>query len=207
MTEALLKSNDVIFCEMMSHPVLFTHPHPKIVGILGDDENQIITEVIKHPELTEIHHARQQTQIAKHNDARIKQHDQSSWQELSKSSLFDVLIALTEPNSDTLHHYFNSLHHDGLLIQASASPFNPQALKSLVAQIKTAGFRDLHILNFPQPSYPTGWRTAIIALKHGVFKRLREKVIFNKSFKTHYYNFDIHRASMVLPEFMREAVI
>jgi spermidine synthase len=205
MTESLLKSN-VIFCEMMSHPALFTHPNPKVVAILGDDNNSIAFEVLKHTNLTNIHIIQQMPQTESIVDPRIIPHKQHHWPKEFHDSL-DILITLTEPNPESLQHYFKLLHKDGILIQASASPFEPDAIKSLVTQLKIIGFHDLHILNFPEPNYPSGWRTATIALKSGVFKRLREKAIYNRSFKTHYYNFDIHRASMVLPEFMRETII
>jgi spermidine synthase len=205
MTESLLKNNNIIFFEMMTHPVLFTHPQPKIVGILGDDDNGILCEVLKHSSLTEIHQIKENHPTQLVDDPRIILHEHHHWMKECKSHPLDILITLTEPAPDLLQQYFHLLKDDGLLIQISTSPFEPEPLKSLITQLKITGFHDLHILHFPEP--PSGWRTATIALKNGVFKRLREKAIYNKSFKTHYYNFDIHRASMVLPEFMRETII
>jgi spermidine synthase len=209
MTESLLKNHHIIFCEMMSHPVLFTHPHPKSVAILGDDDNSILSEVLKHTDLTDIHLIQDAPLLIPFLDGpKIIRHDRHHWlKEPNAHDSLDILITLNEPTPTVLQDYFNLLHKEGILIQASASPFDPLLLKSLITQLKTIGFHDLHIIHFPQPHYPSGWRTATIALKYGVFKRLREKAIYNKPFKTHYYNFDIHRASMVLPEFMRDTMI
>jgi len=56
-------------------------------------------------------------------------------------------------------------------------------------------------MNFAVPS---GSRTAIMAIKTGTFKRIREKDIYNKPFATKFYNFDMHKAALALPEFVRE---
>jgi spermidine synthase len=205
MAESPLKSNNVIFCEMMSHPALFSHQNPKIVGIIGDNDQAILSEVLKHTHLTEVQHIQTTHLNQSPEDLRIKHYEYSDWLQISHS--LDLLITLTEPTSELLQHYFNQLNQNGILIQVAASPFDPHLLKSLLTEIKKTGFHDLQTLHFPQPNYPAGWRMAIIALKQGVFKHLREKDIYNKPFKTHYYNFDIHRASLVLPEFMRETVI
>jgi spermidine synthase len=205
MTESSLKSNNVIFCEMMSHPVIFSHSHPKTLGIVGDNENTILNEVLKHSQLVEIQSILTKELEPIFQDDRVKKYDYRNWTKTSHN--LDILITLAEPSPDTLQQAFNQLHSDGILLQAAASPFESKPLRLLINQLKVAGFQDLQILHFPQPNYPGGWRMAIIALKTGTFKRLREKNIYNKSFKTQYYNFDIHRASLVLPEFMRETVI
>ena len=102
-----------------------------------------------------------------------------------------------------LSHFFNALDLGGTLIQQSGSFFHCEALKSAAGQINAAGFGELQVLNFPQPSFSSGWRSALMAPKENRFKRVREKDIYNRLFKTVYYNFDVHKASLVLPEFLR----
>jgi spermidine synthase len=201
MTESL-KSNDVIFSEMMSHPVLFSHHNPKTVSIIDDENDAILCEVLKHTRLMEIQLIKKNNHKNAYQDPRIKSYDSAHG--IPSSS--DIIITLSESTPELLSHYFNQLTQYGILIQVSASPFDIQPLKTLVMQLKNTGFCDIQTLHFPQPTYPSGWRLAMLALKQGVFKRVREKDIFNKSFKTHYYNFDIHCASLVLPEFMRETI-
>lgn len=205
MTESPLKSNHLIFCEMVTHPAIFSHHNPKTVGIIEDSDNIILSEALKHPYLAEIQSIATHPLDSSVIDTRIKKYEYRDW--LKSSHSLDVLISLTDPTPELLQHYFNQLHHDGILLQIGTSPFDNQPLKLLANQLKKTGFHDLQTLHFPEPSYQAGWRIAMLALKQGTFKRLREKDIYNKPFKTHYYNFDIHRASLVLPEFMREALI
>ena len=190
---------------MMSHPIIFSHHHPKAAGIIGDTENNILNEVVKHHQLTDIQLINSDKSELHREDFRVKKYEYIDWAKIHHR--LDIFIALNDPTPELLQHYFNQLNSDGILIQAATSPFDAPSLKALLHQLKMTGFQDSQILHFPQPNYPSGWRVAVLALKHGVFKRLREKDIYNKAFKTQYYNFDIHRASLVLPEFMRETII
>lgn len=184
---------DIIFPEMMSHPALFIHHHPKKIAIFGDKDNRILAEVLKHPQAVEILHEHPKTK-----DPRILP------KKNNYTELLDVIINAATADSKQLKHFFNRLNKEGILVQQGTSPFQLSQLKQITDQLQKAGFSDLQFLNFPQPDFASGWHTAIMALKQGVFKRLREKLIFNKPFKTLYYNFDIHKAASVLPEFMRK---
>ena len=193
MSDALHEYTDIIFPEMMSHPALFIHPNPKKIAIFGDTDNRILLEVLKHHSLVEIQHEHPTI-----SDPRI-----ISSTKKNQKDTFDVIINAANADNKMLAHFFKQLNTDGILIQASVSPFQIAQLKIAASQLQTIGFSDLQFLNFPQPDFASGWRTIILALKQGIFKRLREKVVFNKSFKTQYYNFDIHKAASALPEFMR----
>ena len=91
-------------------------------------------------------------------------------------------------------------------MQQSESLFDEKKLQSLTKHLKAIGFCDLQILHFPQPDYASGWRSAVMALKNGIFNRVREKSVFNKSFETRFYNFGMHNAAIALPEFMKTSL-
>ena len=103
--------------------------------------------------------------------------------------------------------HFELLHQDGILMQQTVSPFAIDPLKSHICALRDMGFSDLQLLSFSQPHAANGERSIIMALKNGMFRRIREKIIFNKPFKTEYYNFDVHKAAAALPEFIRESNI
>lgn len=173
----LTERTQMIFREMMTHPAIFTHESPQKIAILGDADNQILQEVLKHPEIKEVYHNNVSTRV-------------------------DILI-----NAETHaknKNYSELLHPNGIFIQKSHSPFEIPSIQKMMEDLKTMGFLEFQIITFPQPAIDTGLGTAIMAMKQGVFRRLREKNVFNKPFKTHYYNFDVHHASLALPEFMRK---
>lgn len=195
--------DEIIYQEMMAHPVVFSHPHPERIALLGSDSQGILQELLKHTSLTSIQYVCE-TSLALQDNRIESYHDIEKWLQQSSKELLDVLIIADDAIPEYFNHYFSLLNNEGILIQKTVSPFHLSVLKSLQHNFISAGFSDIHFLSFSQPHFPSGWRTAILAQKQGNLPRIREKDIFNKSFSTRYYNFDIHKASLVLPEFMRE---
>ena len=70
--------------------------------------------------------------------------------------------------------------------------------------MRTAGFQAVRTLTFPQPCYPTGWWSATLARKGADLSDFRERGAQAKQFHTRYYNAEIHKAALCMPEFMRE---
>lgn len=222
--EIILSEQDGFFYhEMLTHPVLFTHPQPKNVAIVGAHFG-ILQEVLKHPNVSQITCIGPDQQleetVAKYfthyksdkKDQRVSYHYSKSndWftqLELAAAS-FDVIIQThldKEVLPDPYHRYFDLLKADGILVQPCESfLWQLQMMKLVMQNLQQAGFHNWQTLNFPQPSYPSGWRTVMMATKHPIFKRIREKDVFNRNFTTRYYNFDTHKAALALPEFIKE---
>ncbi len=199
-------SDHVILCEMLTHPALFSHPRAKTVAIIGDVDEGILTEVVKHAHVQHIQHITPATTTRP--DARVHPVTESSttWLAHAPPGSLDILIVAEDTQLTSLSHFkacLRALHSHGVLVQLCTSTFDLTALVATHRHLQTSGFADIQLLNFPQPHYQTGWRSAMMASHQGHFKRLSEKNIFNKSFATHFYNFDMHRAALVLPEFMR----
>lgn len=205
MSDLLFERDHIIYDEMMAHTPLFTHKRPENIAIIGDPDAGILTETLKHDTVTHAWHVSEKAESQPKVTAFTG--EQSAWLAQIEPLSLDLIIATTEASSDSLKRYFSLLRPDGMLIQKSASPFQTHALKMLQQQLETTGFRDTQTVHFPQPSFPTGWRSSMMAKKEGTFKRVREKDIFNKTFTTRYYNFDVHRAALALPEFMREILV
>ena len=202
-----LKNNQhIIYREMMTHPALFTHSYPKKIVIIGDEDQLILAEAIKHLGIKEIYHITQDNISLLPTDHQIIHYHGNylNWAKNQPANTFDVIINVSDFNAALLPLFFSILNQDGILVQQSSSPFELHELKNHAHTVQQSGFSDLQLLSFPQPDFTSGWRSALLALKHGIFRRLREKAIFTKPFKTHYYNFDIHKAALVLPEFIRE---
>lgn len=197
--------------EMLVHPALFTHKNPKKVALFGDGALGFLQEILKHPDIEEIHLIETDAAITEIMQKFFPQLAQSiddpricfSNEKKCKPGYFDIIIALTTKTTNR-QNYFNWLHAHGMLVVSSASTFQLKDLKHTIDKLESLDFADLQILQFSQPSYPFGARSAILALKHGIFSRPRETKIFTKPFATQYYNFDIHQASLVLPEFARQ---
>ena len=213
------ESDGFFYFEMMSHPALFTHSKPEKVAIIGNTFG-ILQEVLKHPNVIDIccvdNNIYLKDAVAQYfshqhqQDARIKYHSlpTSQWLSQCEPNTYDVIIQIEQPDDyleENFKNYFRILKNEGILVQPCRTSFlHPKSLKPIYQNIQHAGFSDWQILNFPQPSYPSGWRTAMMATKRPTFNHVREKAIFNRPFTTRYYNFDVHKAALVMPEFMRK---
>ncbi|MHB1949092.1 MAG: spermine/spermidine synthase domain-containing protein [Gammaproteobacteria bacterium] len=208
MSESSLEHSTTIYQEMLTHPILFSHLCPQRVAIIGDENNGILDEVLKHDTVTEVWHiSKNDRNTSTDERVKFKEMNTLDWIHTVTHEYFDVFIVTEKSSAEMFTAYFNTLNHDGVLIQLSGSPFQVNDLKIIQKQLLSAGFRDVLTLSFPQPSYPTGSRCALLAKKTHIFKKIREKDIFNKTFITRFYNFDVHKGALVMPEFMREELM
>ncbi len=202
MTETLFARENPIYREMMTHVPLFAHRKPQHIAIHDEDCRGLAEEALKHADIATVWLVGSQEKL---QDARTQSFPGTLHEFLlqaDKGSIDLLIIGSTDPVD--LDLCINALREDGILIQLGESPFDLPALRKTQLALKTAGFADTLPLNFPQPHFPTGWRAATMASKHGTIKRPREKDIFNKTFATGYYNLDMHKAAFALPEFMRK---
>ncbi len=195
MTTELIANSQTIYHEMMTHPALFTHRQPKKIAVITHEQNNILQETLKHSTLTDIWYcSKQKNSIA---DARIRSIALDDLMQIAPNSL-DIIIT-TELQPALFSDFFKLLQPEGILMQQTQA--QPASLKMTQKNLTAAGFRDFHTVLFPQLNLAYA---AIMTIKEATFRRVREKDIFNKTFTTHYYNLDVHKAALALPEFLRE---
>lgn len=219
--QIILSEQDGFFYhEMMVHPILFTHHQPRDIVIVGNYFG-ILEEVLKHPSVRQVICVADNQPLesaiteyfaaTKIHDLRINYHHASptEWLTTCPPASFDIIIQSHHSENvlpENYQHYHQALRADGILIQpCQFSLLQANAIKPILHNLQHAGFTDKQTLNFPQPSYPSGWRTAMMASKCP-FKRIRERDVYNRLFKTRYYNYDTHKAALALPEFVREEI-
>ncbi|QSA95735.1 polyamine aminopropyltransferase [Methylococcus sp. EFPC2] len=218
-----------LYHEMMTHPVLYTHPNPKTVWIIGGGDCGSLKEVLRHPEVesaVQIEIDERVTRLAEdyfpelcesNSDPRAQLLfiDGIQWVKDAPDGSVDVIIVdSTDPvgpaeglfNEAFYRQCLRCLRPDGILAQQSESPlFHLSLIDSMRNTMKAAGFTNTRTLFFPQFIYPTGWWSGTLAGK-GDLTRFREADARAKPFATRYYNADIHRAAFVAPEFFRQAL-
>lgn len=213
--------------EMMSHPILYTHPAPKRVLIIGGGDCGTLREVLRHPEVESVVQVDIDEEVTNaalkyfpelcesNDDPRAELHfdDGIKWVADAADESYDVIIVDgTDPvgpgeglfNEAFYKSCVRALAPNGILGQQTETPLYHMALLNEVrGAMRSAGFNHMHTLTFPQPIYPTGWWAATMAFKQGDEKTFREKDSANKPFESEYYNIDIHRAALAVPEFMK----
>ena len=227
---AMLTTRDnFVYHEMMAHPVLFSHPAPKKVCIIGGGDCGTLREVLKHPEIEsviQIDIDERVTRVSEmyfpelcesNNDPRatLAFEDGIAWINNAEPGSLDVLIVdSTDPigpgavlySEDFFRGCWRALGEDGLLVQQSESPMihAESIIKPMHATMRKAGFTDIQLHQFQQVCYPTGWWTCTIAAKSGQVAFQRQQDAEQLSFPTQYYNAAIHTGSAALPEFMKK---
>jgi spermidine synthase len=218
-----------LYHEMMTHPVLYTHPNPKTVWIIGGGDCGSLKEVLRHPEVesaVQIEIDERVTRLAEQyfpelcesNDdprARLLFIDGIQWVKDAPDGSVDVIIVdSTDPvgpaeglfNEAFYRECVRCLRPDGILAQQSESPlFHLPLIESMRQTMQAAGFTNTRTLFFPQFIYPSGWWSGTLA-SAGDLTGFREADARAKPFATRYYNADIHRAAFVAPEFFRQAL-
>ena len=224
----MLSSRDnFLYHEMMSHPMLYCHPAPRRVAIIGGGDCGTLREVLRHAEieqvtqvdidervtrLSEIHFP----ELCEANDdprARLLFDDGIRWIANAPEAGLDLIIVdSTDPvgpgeglfTESFYRDCLRALGEDGILVQQSESPIvDREILLGMREAMRAAGFANLHTLFFPQPVYPSGWWSATAARRAGGFEDFREHDVENKPFETRYYNAAIHRAAMATPAFFQ----
>lgn len=220
--------DNFFYHEMMSHPVLFSHPDPKRVWIIGGGDCGTLREVLKHPgveQVVQIDIDERVTRLAEmyfpelceSNDdprAELKFIDGIKWvKDAAPGSVDIIIVDSTDPVGPAeglfgeafYRDCLNCLSDNGMVIQQSESAlYHLNLMQAMRNAMSEAGFEHLQTLFFPQCIYPSGWWSATIAGKKAL-GGFRQEDSAIKSFTTEYYNVDIHRAALAQPEFVKRA--
>ncbi|HEY3521735.1 MAG TPA: polyamine aminopropyltransferase [Rhodanobacteraceae bacterium] len=223
----LTSRDNFLYHEMMSHPALFTHARPGHVAIIGGGDCGTLREVLRHDEIesaVQVEIDERVTRLAEkyfpelceaNSDPRAQLLFDDGIKYMSDrapESLDVVIVDSTDPvgpaeglfNAAFYASCFRALRQGGILVQQSESPIaHLELIESMRGEMSKAGFGAVHTLPFPQPCYPTGWWSCTMARKGASLTDFRQRDAAAKSFPTRYYNADIHRAALAVPEFMR----
>lgn len=221
--------DNFLYHEMMTHPVLYTHPNPRDVLIVGGGDCGTLKEVAKHralSKITQVEIDQRVTELSEqyfpelctaNKDARVRLvfEDAIKWiANASPESLDIIIIDSTDPIGPgeglfTAHFYKNcvrALRKDGILIHQSESPlYHVELTKAMRQAMKQAGFSQLRTFTFPMPTYPSGWWSATMASASAILTQYRKKQIAIDGLTFKYYSEAIHEATLALPPYLIKA--
>jgi spermidine synthase len=219
-----------LYHEMMSHPVLHSHPQPRDVAIIGGGDCGTLREVLKHPGVqraVQIEIDERVTRLAEryfpelcsaNDDPRAQLYfgDGLAWMKDAPPASLDVIIVdSTDPVGPAEGLFGRRFYEDclralrprGLLVQQSESPLlHLDLIREMHAAMREAAFARTYLLHFPQPIYPSGWWSASIAAKDAgaLAERLDPQAI--TALDTRYYSAEIHRGAFAVPPFVSAAL-
>jgi spermidine synthase len=214
--------DNFIYHEMMTHAAICSHPAPARILIIGGGDCGCLKECLKHPDIDHVHQVdldervtraseRWFPELCSSNDdprAAFSFTDGVAFAEQAEPCSYDiVIIDSVDPVGQAARLYsvdfyracMAALTDQGIMIAQSESPlFHAGLIGSMRQRMADAGFDSTETLHFPQCSYPSGWWSATMAHKSSAEKNIR-----HVGLETGYYNYDIHRAALAVPQFMR----
>jgi spermidine synthase len=219
-----------LYHEMLAHPALFTHPHPRRVCIIGGGDCGTLREVLRHGDVesaTQIDIDERVTRVAEQYFPELTESNRDPratllfddgirWvSEAADASLDVIIIDSTDPVGPAEGLFTRAFYRDchralapgGLLVQQSESPlYHLEIIRGMTQDLRGAGFGGTRTLFFPQAIYPSGWWSATMACRDEAFPEFRADAAASRTFETRYYNADVHRAALAQPEFFRRAM-
>lgn len=219
--------DNFLYHEMMTHPVLYTHPDPKRVWVIGGGDCGSLKEVLRHPEVkqaVQIEIDERVTRLAEEHfpDLCTSNHDPRAellfidgiqWVKDAADNSVDVIIVdSTDPvgpaeglfNAAFYRECLRCLGPNGILVQQSESPlFHADLIEAMHKTMRGAGFGATRSFFFPQCIYPSGWWSGTMASQSAI-PEFRKSDAEARPFETAYYNVDIHKSAFATPTFLEK---
>lgn len=222
--------DNFLYHEMMAHPALFTHARAKRVVIIGGGDCGTLREVLRHEEVEHVVQVEIDERVTRLAEqyfpelceangdprAELRFEDGVAYMAACEPESIDVVIIdSTDPVGPATDLFgpkfhatcFAALRPSGILVQQSESPLlHVDLIRTLRGSLRAAEFQALRTLTFPQPCYPSGWWSCTMARKGADLADFRERGAAARRFPTRYYNAEVHKAALALPQFLRDAL-
>jgi len=223
----LTEADEFVYHEMLCHPPLFSHPHPRRVLIIGGGDCGTLARVLSHPEVeqaVQVEIDEMVTRVAKQHFPQLTKAIDDPRAELifmdgiaymrEHQAEFDViLVDSTDPvgpaaglfRKDFFADCHSALRDEGILCIQSESPYIP----SLQTVIRSANQDLRELFNVVKPylasiqTYQAGLWLFQMAYKDYPAS-FGYSPIRPLTMPCRYYNEGIHMACFVLPEFVKE---
>ncbi|KAL5014941.1 hypothetical protein ScPMuIL_009211 [Solemya velum] len=218
--------------EMLAHLPLMSHPSPKNVLIIGGGDGGVLREVLKHPDVVSVDQCEIDENVIEvckkyfpnmacsFDSPKLKLHIGDGFEYLrGHKAAFDVILTDSSdpigPASSLFEKEYyelmkNALKPGGVICcQGECLWLHLELIKNMQDFCKTL-FPVVSYAYTTIPTYPSGQIGFILCsldsnlnLSEPLRKFTEEDI---KQKKLRYYNTDIHRASFVLPQFVKEAL-
>ncbi len=223
----LTQRDHFIYHEMLVHPALCSQRAPRRVLIIGGGDCGCLREVLRHDlvehvvqvELDErVTRAAERffPELCEANDdprAELVFADGIGFVAAAAAGAFEVIIIdSTDPIGQAARLFDRAFYRQcrrvlgdtGVLAVQSESPMiHLEVLAGIRGELAAAGFPHVATLQFPQPTYPSGWWSATLAGGSAVAAVPGHAA---GPLETRYYSRQVHQAALALPRFVSEAL-
>ncbi|WDH98857.1 polyamine aminopropyltransferase [Paenibacillus urinalis] len=220
------EKDEFVYHEMVAHPVLYTHPNPEHVLVVGGGDGGVIREVLKHPQVKKavlvdidgkvIEYSKKYLPsiAGKLEDARVEVLVGDGFMHIHdhKAAYDVIMVDSTEPvgpaaNLFTRGFYqgiYEALREDGIFVAQTDNPwFKADLIQSVNKDVKEV-FPIVRVYGANIPTYPSGLWTFTMGSKKYDPLEVDETAI--PEIDTKYYTPRLHKAAFVLPKFVEDLI-
>ncbi|NDL66308.1 polyamine aminopropyltransferase [Anaerotalea alkaliphila] len=223
------EKDEFIYHEMIVHVPMAVHPEIKKVLVIGGGDGGTVRELTRYPSIESIEMVEIDERVVrlcqeylpqtagKLTDPRVKLHfeDGISFVARKKDAYDLILVDSTDPigpgeglfSSRFYQDCFDALKPDGILINQHESPYYEREsteMKKAHSKIKKT-FPISMVYQFHIPTYPSGhWLFGFASKKLDPLKDHKPQVWEQLGLSCGYYNSELHKASFVLPNYVKE---
>jgi spermidine synthase len=224
------QKDEFIYHEMLTHPVLFLHPNPKNILVIGAGDGGVLREVLKHKikkavlveideeviKLSKKYLASICRNSFENKKVEIVIEDGAKFIKNTKEKFDIAIIDSPDPvgvakvlfSKRFYENIYSVLTPEGIMIRQTGSTILQKGELKQNYNILKEKFRYLAVQLACIPTYIGGFFSFIIASKKIDPYKASYKEILNRyknlKLKTKYYNPEIHFASLVLPNYVEE---
>ena len=213
-----------VYHEMLAHPVLFSHPDPRAVAIVGGGDVHLVAEVLKHPGIEQVYLleldeevvqvARKHYEVARDAlaDPRVDVRPRDAFESIAElhGELDVIMIDLTDPIGPAARLFEDpfyalceeSLRSDGMLVaQTESIHFHPEVVRNCFTTLGER-FRHADLLWTAIATYPGAFWTFSIASKEHDPRVVRRR----PAVESRLYDVDAHEWFFVPPAVRRKLI-
>ncbi len=229
------EEDEYVYHEMIAHVPVFAHQNPKRVLVIGGGDGGTVRELLRHSSIEQIDLVEIDECVIKaaqeylpnmalslnHKDVAIKVEDGISYVKSCESEKYNIIIVDSDdpvgPGEGLFTESFymdiyRILKSEGIMITQSESPrFNQQVFKQVYKSYNHIfGADNVHCYLMYLPSYPSGMWSFSFSSKGDVhpYNNMQKEEIdgFCIKNKLKYYSYEVHKASFVLPQFVKDII-
>lgn len=218
--------DEFMYHEMLAHVALFSHPEPKSVLVIGGGDGGTVREVLRHPQIQKVvlcEIDQRVVEISKQflktgsalSDEKVELVFQNGADYIKNvKNQFDVIIIdSTDPTAGEGGHLFtqdfykscyDALKDNGVMTAEAENPLYDFGWFKIAYRRTRNAFPLVRAYQGFMPTYPSGYWLYIFASK-GIdpVTDLRVQDVKQMEEQLKYYNVEIHKASFVLPNFIK----
>jgi len=229
----MTERDEFVYHEMITHPALCLHPHPRNVLVIGGGDGGTVREILRHEEIRHVDLVEIDAQVIEvsrkyfpavasaFDDRRLITHvrDGTDFVRNADPEIYDlVIVDSTDPvgfaeglfGEDFYRACSKLLREHGMLVTQSESPFDEAFTRSIHRARALLGrlFKRTHVYLAHTPSYPMGTWSFTLATQgiHPIedLDPVRlQQRIAEFADDLRYYNVGVHLGAFALPNFAK----